>query len=289
MVGFPPGGSNDIVARIVAPKVSSLLGVPVVVENRAGANATIGTDSVVRAKPDGYTITLGSASPMAISPHSYSNLPYNPLKDLKTITTVAQTPELIAVHPSITAKTLPELVALSKERQLTFSSAGAGGCRIWPSGCLKTESGGQIVHVPYKGAAPAVTDAAGGHVNGVIMDLPALKAMVETNRLVPIAVTHDQRSNVMPDVPTSVEAGMPNVLAFNWFAIMAPAATPDDVVNTLHGAFVKAAHDPEVVKQLGETGIMPFTQASPAQAHKFLEAETERWGKIARAANVKAD
>lgn len=289
VVGFPPGGSNDMVARIVAPKVSSLLGVPVVVENRAGANATIGTDSVVRAKADGYTLTLGSASPMAISPHAYSNLPYDPVKDLRTITTVAQTPELIAVHPSVPAKTLAELVALSKERELTLSSAGAGGLPHLAIELLKTESGGQFVHVPYKGASPAVTDAAGGHVNGVIMDLPALKAMVEANKLVPIAVTHDARSNVMPNVPTSVEAGMPNVLAFNWFAVMAPAATPDDAIKTLHKAFAEAAHDPEVVKQLGDAGIMPFTQSTPAEAHKFLESETERWGKIARAANVKAD
>jgi Uncharacterized protein conserved in bacteria len=289
VVGFPPGGSNDIVARIVAPKVSSILGVPVVVENRAGANATIGTDSVVRAKPDGYTITLGSASPMAISPHTYSKLPYNPVKDLRTITTVAQTPELIAVNPSVPAKTLAEIVDLSKKQELTFSSSGAGGLPHLAIELLKTESGGKVVHVPYKGASPAVTDAAGGHVSGVIMDLPALKAMVEAKKLVPIAVTHTERSNVMPDVPTSIEAGLPNVLAFNWFAIMAPAKTPDDVVNTLHAAFVKAAHDPEVVKQLGEAGITPFTQASPAEAHKFLEAETERWGKVARAANVKAD
>lgn len=289
VVGFPPGGSNDIVARIIAPKVSAQLGVPVVVENRAGANATIGTDSVVRAKPDGYTITLGSASPMAISPHTYSKLPYNPLTDLRAITTVAQTPELIAVHPSVPAKTLTELVALSQHQELNLSSSGAGGLPHLAIELLKTESAGKIVHVPYKGASPAITDAVGGHVQGVIMDLPALKSMVDAKKLVPIAVTHTQRSDVMPNVPTSVEAGFPNVMAFNWFAIMAPSRTPDDVTNTLHQAFVKAAHDPDVIKQLSEAGITSFTQASPAEAQRFLESESSRWGKIARAANVKAD
>lgn len=289
VVGFPPGGSNDIVARIIAPKAASILGVPVIVENRAGANATIGTEYVVRAKPDGYTITLGSASPMAISPHSYSNLSYNPLTDLKAVTTVAQTPELIALHPSVPANTLPELVELAKQRDVTFSSSGAGGLPHLAIELLKAESGGNIMHVPYKGAAPAITDAAGGHVDGIIVDLPALKSMIEAKRLKPIAVTHDARSNVMPDVPTSVEAGLPRVQAFNWFAIMAPAQTPDAVVKTLHAAFVKAAHDPEVGKQLGEAGISPFSQESPAEAQKFLEAETARWGEVARAAGVKAN
>lgn len=289
VVGFPPGGSNDMVARIIAPKFSEALGVPVVVENKAGANATIGTEYTVRAKPDGYTITLGSASPLAISPHTYKDLPYNPLKDLRAITTVAQTPELLAINPNVKAKTLTDLVKLSKTRDVTLASSGAGGLPHLAIELFKLESGGRIVHVPYKGAAPATTDAVGGHVDGIIVDVPALYSQVLAGKLRPIAVTHDKRSSVLPDVPTSVEEGLPNVLAYNWFAIMAPAKTPDDVVNTLYEALVKAAHNPEVVAQLGKLGIEPFTQASPAAAGEFLASETERWGKIAKAANVQAN
>ena len=289
VVGFPPGGSNDIVARIIAPKFSEALGVPVVVENKAGANATIGTDYTVRAKPDGYTITLGSASPLAISPHTYKSLPYDPLKDLRVVTTVAQTPELLAINPKVEAKTLQELVAVSKKRDVVLASAGAGGLPHLAIELLKLESGGRIVHVPYKGAAPATTDAVGGHVDGIIVDVPALYAQVTAGNLRPVAVTHDKRSSALPDVPTSVEAGLPKVLAFNWFAVMAPAKTPDDVVAALYAALIKAVSNPEVVAQLGKVGIEPFTQASPAEAAEFMKSETERWGQVAKAAKVEAN
>lgn len=289
VVGFPPGGSNDIVARIFAPKFAEAIGVPVVVENKAGANATIGTEYTVRAKPDGYTVTLGSASPLAISPHTYKTLPYDPLTDLRAITTVAQTPELIAVPPSLPAKNLTELVKLSKSRDLTFSSAGAGGLPHLAIELLKLESGGRIVHVPYKGASPAITDTIGGHVDGVIVDVPALYAQVTSGKLRPIAVTHSQRSSVLPDVQTSVEAGFPNILAFNWFAVMAPAKTPDEVVSKLHAALVRAANDPALIDQLRKVGIEPFTQDSPEKAAEFIKSETVRWGKVAKDANVQAN
>ena len=289
VVGFPPGGSNDIVARIFAPKFSEAMGVPVVVENKAGANATIGTEYTVRAKPDGYTVTLGSASPLAISPHTYKKLPYDPLKDLRAITTVAQTPELIAVPPSLPAKNLKDLVKLSKERDLTFASAGAGGLPHLAIELLRLESGGRIVHVPYKGAAPAITDTVGAHVDGVIVDVPALYPQVTAGKLQPIAVTHSQRSSVLPDVQTSVEAGFPNVLAFNWFAVMAPAKTPDDIVNKLYAGLVKAANDSALIDQLRKVGIEPFTQESPEKAAEFMKSETARWGKVAKDANVEAN
>ena len=288
VVGVPPGGSNDMVARIYAPKLEKALGVPVIVENKAGANATIGTQHTVRAKPDGYTITLGSASPLAISPHTYKDLPYDPLTDLKAITTVAQTPELIAINPSVPAKTLQELVALSKTKDVTIASSGAGGLPHLAIELLKAESGGRIVHVPYKGAAPAITDAAGGHVDGIIMDLPPLQSMVTAGKLRALSVTNDKRASVMPDVPTSAEGGLPGVLAFNWFGVMAPANTPDAIVDTLHAALVESANDPDLKQQLAKLGIEPFTQASPQAAAEFLKEETVRWGKVAEAAGVKA-
>ncbi|AOB30996.1 hypothetical protein AKI39_10270 [Bordetella sp. H567] len=289
VVGFPPGGSNDIVARILAPKFSEFIGASVVVENRPGANAIIGTDYVARSAPDGYTITLGSASPLAISPHTYSNMPFDPLKDLVGITTVAQTPELIAVNPKVPAETLPELVALSKTRDVTFSSSGNGGLPHLAIELLKIASKGRIVHVPYKGAGPAITDAVGGHVDGIIVDLPALYTMVSEGKLRAIAVTNTHRADVMKDVPTSAEGGLPTVLAFNWFAVMAPAKTPKPVVDKLYKALVQTVQSPDVKASLAKLGIEPFTQPSPEAFGQFMKTELVRWGEVARASGAKAD
>ncbi|SPC12285.1 Bug family tripartite tricarboxylate transporter substrate binding protein [Cupriavidus oxalaticus] len=289
VVGFPPGGSNDIVARILAPKLGELLGVSVVVDNRPGANATIGTEYTVRAAPDGYTITLGSASPLAISPHTYPKLPYDPLKDLAGITTVAATPELLAVNPNVPAKTLPELVALSKKRDVRLASAGNGGLPHLAIELLKSESNGRIVHVPYKGAGPGMTDAVGGHVDGIIVDLPALYTLVNDGKLRPIAVTNTHRAQVMPDVPTSGEGGLPSVLAFNWFAVMAPARTPKPIIDKLHAALVKTVDSPDVKAKLAKLGIEPFTQPSPEAFTDFMKSESVRWGKVARQSGAMAD
>ncbi len=289
VVGFPPGGSNDMVARMVAPKLSAILGVPVIIENRAGANATVGTDYVVRSKPDGYTLTLGSASPLAISPHTYKNLPYTPLKDLVTINTVASTPEGIAVHPSVPAKTLPELVALAKKQDVTMASAGGGGLPHLAIELLKNESGGRFVHVPYKGATPAVIDTAGGHVNGVIMDLPVLIPMIKDGRLRGLAVADVKRAELTPDLPTTKEVGLPGVLAFNWFALMAPVKTPAPIVERLHAAVVEAANSPEIKKRLIDAGIAPMTQPTVKAANDFMVSETDKWGKVAKGAGVTAN
>jgi tripartite-type tricarboxylate transporter receptor subunit TctC len=289
VVGFPPGGSNDIVARILAPKLSEIIGASVVVENRPGANAIIGTDYVARSAPDGYTITLGSASPLAISPFTYANMPFDVTKDLVGITTVAQTPELIAINPKVPAKTLQELVALSKTRDVTISSSGNGGLPHLAIELLKIASKGRIVHVPYKGAGPAITDAVGGHVDGIIVDLPALYTMVNEGKLRAIAVTNTHRAEVMKDVPTSAEGGLPTVLAFNWFAIMAPAKTPKPVVDKLYQALVKTVQSPDVKASLNKLGIEPYTQPSPEAFAQFMQKELVRWGEVARASGAKAD
>jgi tripartite-type tricarboxylate transporter receptor subunit TctC len=289
VVGFPPGGSNDIVARLIAPKLGQILGTSVIVDNRPGANAIIGTEYTVRAAPDGYTITLGSTSPLVISPHTYSNMPFDPLKDLVGITTVASTPELIALNPDVPAKTLQELVELSKTRDITLASAGNGGLPHLAIELLKIASKGRIVHVPYKGAGPAITDAVGGHVNGIIVDLPALFAMVNDGKLRPIAVTDNHRASVMPNVPTSVEGGLPTVLAYNWFGVMAPAKTPQPIVDKLFKALVETVNSPDVKANLNKLGIEPYTQASPQVFAQFMKSETLRWGEIARASGAKGD
>ncbi len=290
VVGFPPGGSNDMVARIFAPKMSEILGVPVVVVNKAGSNALIGTEFVVRSPPDGYTITLASASPLAISPHTYAKMPFDTLKDLVGVTTVAQTPELISIHPSVNAKNLQELIALSKTRPVTISSSGNGGLPHLAIELLRNAAGdGQIVHVPYKGAGPAIADLLGAHVDGILVDLPPQYPLVQDGRLRAIAVTNTKRAVLLPDTQTSVEQGIPSLLAFNWFSVMAPAKTPKPVIDKLYAALVKTAEDPDVVESLRKVGVEPFLQSSPEAFAKFLLEETERWGKVAKASGAKSD
>lgn len=289
VVGFPPGGSNDIVARILAPKLGELLGAPVVVVNKPGSNALIGTDFVARAAPDGYTLTLASASPLVISPNTYSKMPFDPLKDLTGITAVAATPELLAVHPSVPAKTLAELVALSKTREVALSSSGNGGLPHLAIELLRTASQGRFLHVPYKGAGPAVTDTAGGHVDGVIMDLPALQALVKEGRLRPLAITNKERSPVLPQTPTTVEQGLPTVLAFNWFAVLGPAGLPRPVVEKLHKALVTAVQSTPVREAMVKVGVEPMTHDSPEVFAAFMRDELQRWGKVARDSGARAD
>ena len=289
VVGFPPGGSNDIVARIYAPKLSEALGTSVVVVNKPGSNALIGTAFVATSAPDGYTVTLGSASPLAISPSTYPKMPFDVLKDLIGITTVANTPELLAVHPSVPARNLQELLALSKTRRVNISSSGNGGLPHLAIELLRKVGTGEIVHVPFKGAGPAVTDTVGGHVDGIIVDIAPLYPFVRDGRLRAIAVTDHKRSSALPDVPTSVEQGAPNLLAFNWFAIMAPARTPAPVIARLHGAILKASADKELGEALRKLGAEPMTHASPEAFDTFLREELDRWGKIAREAGARAD
>ncbi len=289
IVGFPPGGSNDVVARIIAPKMSEFLGQQVVVETRSGANGTIATEFVAKSAPDGYTITLGSLSPLVISLATYANIPYDTAKDFAPINTVALTPEVIALHPSIPAKTLPELIALSKKQQVTLSSSGNGGLPHLAIEVLKNVSKGNFLHVPYKGGGPAVTDTVGGHVNGVVMDLPAVAAQVKGGKLNAVAVTNRQRTNVLPNVPTSGEQGLADVQAVNWFALMAPKGTSAAIVAKLNEALQKTQALPQVKEEFAKVGVEPFTQSSPEAFRKFLDEEIARWGKIARESGAKAN
>ena len=289
VIGFPPGGSNDVVARIIGPKMAEILGQPVVIENRPGANATVGTDFVAKSAPDGYTITLGSLSPLVISLATYPKISYDTARDFAPINTVALTPEIIAVHPSVPAKTLADLVALSKTKQMSLSSSGNGGLPHLAIELLKNVSGGNFLHVPYKGAAPAVTDAVGGHVQGVIMDLPALASQVKDGKLRALAVTNRQRTTVLPDVPTSGEQGLAGVQAVNWFAMMAPRGTPAPIVAKINDALMKTLAQPAIKEHFANIGVEVFTHASPEAFRTFLVEEIALWGKIARDAGAKAD
>ena len=291
VVGFPPGGSNDIVARIIAPKLTQILGAQVVVENRTGANATIGTDHVAKSAPDGYTLVLGSASPLVISPFTFSNIPYDTLRDFAPITTIGSTPEMMAIHPSLPAGNLKEVVALARSQpgKLNFASSGNGGLPHLATELFKKLGKVNVVHVPYKGAGPAATDLIGGHVHGMIIDMPALAQYVKSGKLRGIVVTAEKRAPLLPDLPTSAEQGMPGLIAVNWFGIMAPAKTPKPVVDRLYAAFAQAANAADTKEQFRAQGVEASVHASPEAFTAFLREELGRWEKIAKESGARAD
>jgi tripartite-type tricarboxylate transporter receptor subunit TctC len=291
IVGFPPGGSNDIVARSLAPKLSQVLGGQVIVDNRPGANATIGTELVAKAPPDGYTLTLGSASPLAITPFTFANIPYDTLRDFAPIGTVASTPEMIATHPSVPARNLKELVALAAREpgKLNFASSGSGGLPHLAIELFRKLGKVNVAHVPYKGAGPGVTDLMGGHVHAMIVDLPAFVPGIKSGKLRGIVVTADKRSPLLPDLATSAEQGMPGLIAVNWFAIMAPPKTPKAIVDKLHEGLAKSVAAPDLKQQFDAAGVEPFLQPSPEAFAAFLRNELTKWEKLVKESGAKVD
>ncbi len=238
IVPFPPGGPNDIIARVVGAKMTELLGQPVVIDNRGGAGGVLGTDAVAKAEPDGYTIAITSAGALAISKSLQEKLPYDTLKDLKPVTLVAKVPELLVVANNVPAKTMPELLALAKAKpgQLNFASTGPGSMPHLAGELFKTSAGIDIVHVPYKGAAPAVNDIVGEQVQMVFLDIPVLLPQVQAGKVRPIAIGSRERVPSLPNVPTTAEVGLPQIEAENWYGMVAPAATPPAVIAKLHQA-----------------------------------------------------
>jgi len=291
VVGFPPGGSNDIVARHLAPKLGEVLGVQTIVENRPGANAIIGTEYVAKSPPDGYTLTLASVSPLVISPFTYAKIPYDTVRDFAGITAVAMTPEVIAVHPSVPAHSLKELIALAKAQpgKLDFSSSGNGGLPHLVIELFKTVAGVNVQHVAYKGAGPALTDTLGGQVHGIAVDFPVLYPHIKAGKLRGLVVASQRRNALLPDLPTSAEQGLPKLFAVNWFAIMAPAKTPRPIVDKLHAALLKSALSPELKERFVGIGVESMTVASPDAFAAFLKEELVRWGKLAKESGARAD
>jgi len=288
VVGFPPGGSNDIVARQLSPEMTKILGQQVIVDNRSGANGTIGTHHVAASLPDGYTLTLGSASPLVLSLFTYPNIPYDTLRDFAGITTIAMTAQLIAVHPSMPAMTLKEFVALAKKNpgRISFASSGTGGLPHLAIELFKSHAKINLLHVPFKGAGPATADLLGGHVQGIIMDFPVLYPSVKAGKLRGLAMLSEQRNPLLPNMPTSAELGLPEVLAVNWFAVLAPAKTARPILENLHLALVKAVSSPQMKSQLEAQGILPLTKPSLDAFSDFLRSEVTRWGKIAHEAGA---
>jgi len=290
IVPFPPGGPSDIFARGLAQAMSPLFGQPVVVENIGGQGGVIGVDRAVKSAPDGYTIGFNSGSTLAIAPYSFAHLPYDVKKDFGLITVVVRVPEVLAVNPSLPAKTLQELVSYAKANpgKVNFGSAGAGSITHLAGELLKAEAKIDIVHVPYKGAAPAVSDMLGGQVQMGIFDVPILLGHIRNERLRALAITSAHRAESLPDVPTTAELGYPNVTSDNWYGLIVPAATPAEVQKRVNAVAVAALKSPAVVAQYAKIGgvASPGTQEDYA---KFLAAEQAKWSKIVHDIGFKED
>ena len=283
IVGFPAGGPVDFTARLLAEKLPGLLGVSVIVENRAGANATIGADYVAKAAPDGHTLYVSSCGAMAISPHVGAKLPYDSLRDFAPIAHVVTAYSTLAVHPSLPAKNAKELVALARARkgQITMASTGIGSIPHLAQELLKASAKIDFVHVPYKGAAPAITDAMGGQVSALVLDVTPLLPHLRAGKLRPIGIAGDKRVPLLRDIATLEEQGFKNVEAPNWYAVFAPAKTPRDIVERLNDAVRKAIDTPELRERLINTGADPVL-STPEQLAELLKRDHAKWGKLIR-------
>ncbi len=286
IVPFPPGGPNDIIARVVGKRMEEILKQTIVVDNRAGQGGVLGTDLIAKAAPDGYTIAIASAGALAISP-SMEKVAYETLKDLAPVTLVAKVPEMLVVATSVPAKNMKELIALAKAQpgKLNFASSGPGSMPHLAGELFKLTAKIDMTHVPYKGAAPAVNDLLGQQVQMVFLDLPVLLPQIKAGKLRPIAVGAPERVPSAPDVPTTAEVGMPSLQTENWYGMVAPAKTPPEVIAALNKAAVEAMKDPQVKEKLASQGAN-MVGDTPEQFRAFIDSETKKWAMVIQDAGV---
>lgn len=288
IVGFPAGGPADIFGRAFAQALGTGLGQTVIVENKSGVGGVLGMDAVAKSPPDGYTLGFNNQGSVAFAPFALSNVPYNPQKDFALITTVVKVPEVVVVHPSLPVNSLAELIKHAKANpgKINFGSAGAGGITHLACELLKAEAGVDLLHVPYKGAAPAVNDLLGGQVNMGIFDIPVVLPHIKAGKLKALAVTTAKRVSSLPDVPTTPELGYPKVISDNWYGLIAAAATPPDVLQRIHTAAMAALRSPALIEQFGKVSgsAAPMT---PQEYTAFVAEEQRKWGAIIKAIGFK--
>jgi tripartite-type tricarboxylate transporter receptor subunit TctC len=284
IVGFPAGGPADIFGRALAQGMAAELGQPVIVENVSGVGGVLGVDRAAKAAPDGYTLCINSASPLVIAPYSLSKIPYDVKKDIAFLTLVVRVPEVLAVHPSLPVNSLAELINHAKANpgKVNFGSAGSGSITHLAGELLKAEAKVDLVHVPYKGAAPAVNDLLGGQVQMGIFDVPVLLGHIRAGKLKALTITSGRRAPSLPDVQTTTELGYPNVNSDNWYGLVAAAATPPEVQKRIHAAAVAALKSKAVDETFAKVGGIA-SPTSPQDYQAFIAAEQAKWSKVVQA------
>jgi len=290
IVPFTPGGGTDIMARLVADKLGRGLGQPVVVENKAGAGGTIGTELAARSEPNGYTLMMGSVSTISINPSLYKKLNINPIKDLAPIGLFASTPSVIAVPNNLPVNTLQELIAYAKANpgKVNFGSAGSGTSHHLAGELFKQQAGVDAQHVPYKGSAPALLGLMRGDVQFLIANMPSLKPAIDGKQIKPLALTSLERSAQFPDFKTANESGLPGFEVIVWYGIFAPAGTPEAIINRLNGELRKITAMPDVRKRLTEEGADAIN-SSPREFANRIQKDYEIWKKVVDSSGAKAD
>ena len=289
VVGSTPGGGTDISARLIAPKMSEQLGQQVVVENRPGATTTIGVNYVVRSAPDGYTMLMGVSS-LAINPHILKNVPYDALKDLAPVTQVLVAPNIMVAHPSLPIRTVKDLVAFARARpgQLNFAAGGAGSSQHLAIELFLYMTGTKIVHVPYKGQGMALIDVVAGQVPLMMANVISALPHVRSARLRALGVTGSKRTTVAPDIPTIAEVGVPGYEVLQWYGVLAPAATPREIIGRLHGVIAHAVQDPKIRERIVADAGEPVGN-TPDEFSAILRADYKKWGDVIRKAGIRVD
>ncbi len=287
---YPAAGSSDAIVRVLARKLSESLGQQFVVDNRAGAGGTVGTEFVARSQPDGYTLLMGGSGTHAINPSLYPRLPYDAIKDFAPISLVTLGVNVLVVHPSVPARSVKELIALAKSRpgKLNFSSSGNGSTAHLAGEMFKTFAGINIVHVPFKGAEPAISSLISGEVDLAILNIPALLPQIRANKLRALAVASTKRSSALPQLPTMIETGIPDFDASSWNGLFAPAATPRDIVARLGTEVARIVRLPDVAAQLASYGTEPVGD-TPEQFDAFVRSQIARWAKTVKASGARVD
>ncbi len=287
VVPFPPGGATDVVARVLAERLTEKLGQAVPVENRTGAGGNVGVENVVRSPADGHTLLMGTTGTLTINPHLYTNMGFNPATDLAGISMAFATDHVLIVHPSVPAQTAQEFLALLRARpnQLSFGSGGNGSSTHLVPELFKLVARVEMQHVPYRGSAPALNDTVAGNVQVMLDQLPSALPMIQGNRVRALAVTGPRRSRVLPNLPTMAEIGLPQAEATSWGAVMAPAGTPPAAIERLNAAIRESLAEPAVQQRLAAAGA-DAVASTPAELAATMRSETEKWGRVVREARI---
>ena len=291
IVPFAPGGASDLMPRLVGEKLSGMWGQPVLMENRPGAAGNIGMEAGAKSPPDGYTLLSAPNGNLVVNPHMYSKLAYDVFKDLASVTRISAVQNVLVVHPDVPASTVKELVALARAKpgSLNFSSPGNGSQAHVAVELLKLQLGLDLVHVPYQGVGPAVKDLLGGRINVMVAQVPSALPHIKAGKLRALGVASTAPLAALPEVPTIASAaGLPGFEAVSWYALMAPAGTPKEVIGKIHADIAKVLQMPDVRERLAGMGAEPSGE-SPAELAARIKAEYDRWGEVVRKANIKAD
>ena len=290
VVPFPAGGVADLLPRLVAEKLTQKWGKPVLVENRAGASGNIGMAYVAQQPADGYTFALAPAGNLTVNPTLFKNMPFDTAKDFTPVTLLANVPNVLVVHPSVPVKTFPELIAYAKANpgKLAFASPGPGSGAHLAGELLKLDAGIDMLHVPYKGLAPAVTDLMGGQVQMMFAGVSTIIQQVKSGKLRALAVAGPHRLDALPDVPTVAESGYPGFDVTSWYGIVAKSGTPPDVIAKVQADMAEALRQPDIVKKLADLGLEPVGD-TPKEFGAVIQAESRKWGDIVKKANIHVD